>query len=33
MLPVLGEVARRLAWMWLGVQAYYEQQTREDGDE
>ena len=32
MLPVLGEVARMLAWTWLRVQAYYEQQQREDGD-
>lgn len=33
MLPVLGEVARMVAWTWLRVQAYYEQQQREDGDE
>jgi hypothetical protein len=32
MLPVIGEVARMLAWTWLRVQAYYEQQQREDGD-
>lgn len=30
---VLGEVVRVLAWTWLRVQAYYEQQQREDGDE
>jgi hypothetical protein len=29
MLPVIGEVARMVAWTWLRVQAYYEQQ----GDE
>jgi NAD-dependent SIR2 family protein deacetylase len=33
MLPVLGEVVRVLAWTWLRVQAYYEQQKREDEDE
>jgi hypothetical protein len=33
MLPVLGEVARMVAWTWLRVQAYYEQQQRDDGDE
>ena len=26
MLPVLGEVAKRLAWVWLTVQAYYKQE-------
>lgn len=31
MLPVLGEVARRLAWMWLTVQAYCRQEG-EDGE-
>jgi hypothetical protein len=30
MLPLLGEVARRLAWMWLRVQANYEQQGNAD---
>ena len=33
MLPVLQEVARTLAWTWLRVQAYYEQQDRKDADE
>jgi hypothetical protein len=33
MLPVLGEVARMVAWTWLRVQAFYEQQKREDEDE
>ena len=28
---VLGQAA--LAWTWLRVQAFYEQQQREDGDE
>ena len=32
MLPVLGEVARMLAWTWLRVHAYFERQRREDGD-
>ena len=27
MLPVLKEVARMMAWTWLRVQAYYEQQN------
>jgi hypothetical protein len=26
MLPELGEVAKRLAWVWLTVQAYYKQE-------
>jgi NAD-dependent SIR2 family protein deacetylase len=30
MLPVLAEVARRLAWMWLRMQAYFEEQGRDD---
>jgi len=25
-LPEISEVARRLAWMWLTVQAYYQQE-------
>jgi hypothetical protein len=32
MLPVLGEVARMLAWTWLRVHAFFERQRREDGD-
>jgi hypothetical protein len=31
MLPVLGEVAKRLAWVWLTVQAYYKREG-EDGE-
>lgn len=30
MLPVLGEMVRMLAWTWLRVQAYYEQQGDEE---
>jgi hypothetical protein len=32
MLPVLGEVARMLAWTWLRVHAFLERQQRDEGD-
>ena len=32
MLPVLGEVAKRLAWVWLTVQAYYKREDEDEGE-